>query len=62
MQLHFYMPMWQYFETFVRRNPLVRDKILFQVLFLDADQVYFFKIQAREQRHRFSALACRPLH
>ena len=21
-----------------------------------------FKIQAREQRHRFSALACRPLH
>ena len=29
--------MWQYFETFVYRNPLIRDKILFQALFLDAD-------------------------
>ena len=23
---------------------------------------FTFKIQAREQHHRFSALACRPLH
>ena len=43
MQLQFYMPMWQYFETFVRRNPLIRDKIVFHALFLDADQVYFLR-------------------
>ena len=36
-------PMWQYFETFVHRNPLIRDKILFQALFLDDDQVYFLR-------------------
>ena len=30
-----------YVENFVHRNPLIRDKILFQALFLDADQVYF---------------------
>ena len=35
--------MWQYFEAFVHRNPLIRDKILFQALFLDADQVYFLR-------------------
>ena len=33
--------MWQYFEIFVHRNPLIRDKILFQALFLDANQVNF---------------------
>ena len=34
-------PVWQYFEIFVYKNPLIRDKILFQALFLDAIQVYF---------------------
>ena len=32
-----------YVENFVHRNPLNRDKILFQALFLDADQVYFLR-------------------
>ena len=32
-----------YVENFVHRNPLIRDKILFQALFLDADQVYFLR-------------------
>ena len=35
--------MWQYFETFVYRNPLIKGKVLFQALFLDADQVYFLR-------------------
>ena len=34
-------PMWQYFEIFVHRNPLIRDKMLFQAWFLDSNQVYF---------------------
>ena len=33
--------MWQYFEIFVHKNPLIREKNLFQALFLDANQVYF---------------------
>ena len=41
--------MWQYFETFVHRNPLMRDNILFQALFHDADQVYFLRYK-HEQR------------
>ena len=32
-----------YVENFVHRNPLIRDKIVFQALFLDADQVYFLR-------------------
>ena len=35
--------MRQYFETFVHRNPLIRNEILFQDLFRDADQVYFLR-------------------
>ena len=32
-----------YVENFVHRNPLIRDTILFQALFLDDDQVYFLR-------------------
>ena len=32
-----------YVENFVHRNPLIRYKILFQALFLDADQVYILR-------------------
>ena len=32
-----------YVENFVHRNPFIRDKIVFQALFLDADQVYFLR-------------------
>ena len=32
-----------YVENFVHRNPLIRDKILFQAWFLDADQVYLLR-------------------
>ena len=35
--------MRQYFETFVRRNPLIRDEILFLALFRGANQVYLLR-------------------
>ena len=38
-----FTPQRQYFETFVHRNPLIRDEILFIALFRDADQVYFLR-------------------
>ena len=33
----------QYFETFVHRNPLIRDEILFLAIFRADDQVYFLR-------------------
>ena len=54
--------MWQYFESFVHRNPLIRDNIFFLSFILGCRSSLLFKIQACEQRHRFPALTCRPLH
>ena len=54
-----FTPQRQYFETFVLRNPLIRDEILFLALFRGADQVYFLRYK---HTNHFSALACRPLH
>ena len=54
-----FTPQRQYFETFVHRNPLIRDEILFLALFRGADQVYFLRYK---HTNHFSAVACRPLH
>ena len=49
--------MWQYFETFFHRNPLIRD----EALFLDADQVYLYQGGGRKRLPKFKFSAKFPI-
>ena len=58
-RLQFYTPCDNILNILFTEIP-IRDEISFKALFRDVDQFYFLRVQAREQRYRFSGCSDMP--